>query len=469
MHLIQQHTFDIQCSSPDFGKEVHSQLSTLLEKEFYPKLEELLNKYDSKKNTLSLDVLNIEITAISKKYWKEELIRKSLTQIEVYLKRNQILDSVIKEVATIVLISNSNHAESLFFEFLKTGKVIENTIAKELEKLVNEIEVSESFSKELLLNFERNSSYLMRWIFSVPPFFKEIVIKKLDRFPIENKTVKRSIDKIKRDTILKKQWLEYEQWINYFENIGVLKDSNLKEFVQLSEDYFEVKPKKLRLVCEFVLGNSNSTSTTKDLFEKIKRHVDITFSENKVELFDDCQVNNTINGTGLNNIHYIGNAGLVILHPFLKALFEQLDLCEVDGNWKNKMSQHKAILLTQYLVNSSENIEENDLILNKILCGCPIEEVVNVKLEIATEEKEKCNSLLEAVKEHWKIMSTSSTEALQLTFLQREAKFELVTQSKYELWVAESGVDILLEQLPWGISMIKTPWMENYLNCHWQY
>ena len=25
MHLVQQHTFDIQCSSPDFGKEIQNQ------------------------------------------------------------------------------------------------------------------------------------------------------------------------------------------------------------------------------------------------------------------------------------------------------------------------------------------------------------------------------------------------------------------------------------------------------------
>ncbi|NJM79638.1 MAG: hypothetical protein HC854_08570 [Flavobacterium sp.] len=51
--------------------------------------------------------------------------------------------------------------------------------------------------------------------------------------------------------------------------------------------------------------------------------------------------------------------------------------------------------------------------------------------------------------------------------MQREAKLELVKENEFELWVEDKGVDILLEQLPWGIGMIQTPWMENYLNCHW--
>ena len=64
-------------------------------------------------------------------------------------------------------------------------------------------------------------------------------------------------------------------------------------------------------------------------------------------------------------------------------------------------------------------------------------------------------------------MSTSSIEALQQTFLQREAKLTRLPNHEYELWFEEKGVDILLDQLPWGLGTIQTPWMENYLICHW--
>lgn len=474
MHLIQQHTFDIQCSSQDFGKEIHSQLGLLLEKEFYPKLEILFNKYDSKNNTLSLDVLNIEISAISKKYWKEELVQKSLTQIEDYLRRNQLSDLEVKDMANIDFISNTNHAQTLLFEFLKTGKIIENAIAKDLEKLVGAIDVTETFSKELLLHFSKNSNSLIRWIFSVPDFFKEIVIKKLDFFPIENEGIKISIDKIFSDTILKKQWLELVQWSSYIDNKENSKEAFFKEFAQSSQTYFEIDSNELSLVCQFIL-ESNYSSKTKNFFNKIKSLIsENAIAENGIKKQEDGLQeenffsNETKKEVSIRNSYYIKNAGLVILHPFLKALFEQLNLCEDGSNWKSKRSQHKAILLTQYLVNSSEKMEESDLILNKILCGFSMEEVVNIKLKITTIEKEKCNSLLEAVKEHWKVMASSSTDALQQTFLQREAKIELVSESEFELWVEEKGVDILLEQLPWQIGMIQTPWMENFLNCHWR-
>ncbi|TDD96002.1 contractile injection system tape measure protein [Flavobacterium cellulosilyticum] len=468
MHLIQQHTFDIQCSTQEFGKEIHSQLSLLLEKEFYPKLETLFNKYDSKNKTLRVEVLNIEVASISKKYWKEELVQKSLTQIEAFLNRNQLSYLDEKGLVNIDFISNSTHAEYVFIEFLKTGKIIENAIVKDLEKLVYEVEVSTTFIQEVLLNFEKNSSSLLRWIFSVPDFFKEIFIKKLDGFSTGIEGIKISTDKINSDSVLKKQWIEYVHWICYFENKEVSKDIFLNEFVQFSEDFFEIKSKELSLVCQHFIENNNSISVINDLFEKIKKNIDNDFSGREVENFEDgFQVNIAKKEIGLGNKHYIKNAGVIILHPFFKALFEQLNLCEADGLWKSKRSQQKAILLTQYLVNSDEKIQESDLILNKVLCGLSMEEVVNVKLKITGIEIDQCNSLLEAVKEHWKVMSTSSTEALQQTFLQREAKFELVSENEYELWVEEKGVDILLEQLPWGISMIQTPWMDSYLSCHW--
>lgn len=495
MHLIQQHIFDIQCSSQEFGKELHNQLSLLLEKEFYPKLEILFNKYDSKKHIVAIEALAIELPTISKKYWKEELVQKSLIQIEDYLKQNQLSDTFEKEEIKNNFISNSYHAEYLFFEFLKTGKIIENSLSKDLEKLIYAIELTENFIKELQFHFEKDSIFIIRWIFSIPNFFKELVQKRLDYFPFEfatflttffenrsfqNEEIKKTIKKINENTILKKQWIEFAMWIRYLENKRVSKENLLKDFVQLSEDFFEIKKQELHLVCQFILESNFKASEIISkhatlFFEHVKSKISQlnttnTTSENKFKNIQNSfqeeigSLNKEIN---IGNSYYINNAGLIILHPFLKALFEQLELCNKEGIWTKKTNQHKAVLLTQYLIDSEQIIQETDLILNKILCGFSIDEVVNVKLKITKKEKEKCNKLLEAVREYWKPMSTSSIEALQQTFLQREAKLELVKDSEYELWIDDKGVDILLEQLPWGISMIQTPWMENYLNCHW--
>jgi hypothetical protein len=151
----------------------------------------------------------------------------------------------------------------------------------------------------------------------------------------------------------------------------------------------------------------------------------------------------------------------------LKQLFEKSELC-INEKWKDTRSRDKAILLTQFLITGLPDFNENELILNKILCGSEVESEINTKLKISKKEKELCQSLLQAVLEHWSLMKDSSIEALRETFLQRNGKL-VFHESRIELWVEQKGVDILLADLPWGIGWIKTPWMEGYLTVNWEY
>jgi hypothetical protein len=494
MNLIQQHSFDITCSSQEIGKEIHTHLSSLLEKYFYPQLDILLHKYAYQNHSWHIDLLNIELPNISKKYWKRELIQKSLSQIEEYLKNNyrdQEEPDHLAE-APIHFISKNNHAQHLFFHFLKKGKISENTISKDLEKIVFEIDIDASFIQKLTHIFESDNHFLIRWLFSVPAFFKEQVFKEINGFThkikkevaaiLNNKaeqqlSIQSFIKKINKNSLHKNQWLEFVQWICFFQKKGNSKEVFFKEFKQFSEEFFEITPKELWKFSQFMIDTNHkrSTSITKKsklFFQTLHKsfQLDSTNKEFKDRLdVSDAKQQIKLNKSQIktDSINYINNAGIILLHPFFKTLFVQLDLCENDGIWKNKKSQHKAILLTQYLVKSEEKINESDLILNKILCGLAIEKVVNVTLKISKKEKDKCNNLLEAILEYWKVMHSSSIEALQETFLQRDAKLKCIKDNSYEVWVEEKGVDILLEQLPWGIATIQTPWMVNYLTCHW--
>jgi hypothetical protein len=124
--------------------------------------------------------------------------------------------------------------------------------------------------------------------------------------------------------------------------------------------------------------------------------------------------------------------------------------------------------LTQFLITGLLDFNENEMILNKTLCGSDVVSEINTKLKISKKEKEQCQSLLQAILEHWSVMKDSSIEALRETFLQRNGKL-VFNESRIELWVEQKGVDILLSQLPWGIGMIRTPWMEEYLTVNWEF
>jgi hypothetical protein len=486
MHLIRQHIFDIQCSSRDFGKEIQSQLGTLLEKEFYPKLDTLLHRYGHDNHTWHIDLLELQLPKITSANWKYEVIQKSLQQIEDYLRNNRPIIQAQGHDEAITphrFIPDGQYAVSLFFNFLKTGVLPENAIAKELDKIVSEIEVSAVFLKQLIAVFEADAHCLTRWIFAVPNVFKAKVmdfsngfsvtvrIFLFDVFSAEKQyspEVRQIIQKFQNNNELISQWVEWIQWFNYLYQKGVSRDAIFKEMVVVCEQFWTLSPIEIKTFFTWITDRLKADSKSIDkqievffqAFHESIPTVEVQKAAPEEAAFPKAKA------IRQEEYIYVGNAGLIILHPFLKTLFEKLEWCE-DEVWNTKIYQHKAVLLTQYLVTGQEKMGENELVLNKILCGFRISETVNTKLKITKTEKEQALSLLHAVLEHWKAMSGSSVEALQETFLQREGKLELLANDTYELWVEEKGYDILLEQLPWGIGMVKTPWMEDYLTCHW--
>lgn len=483
MQLIGTHSMDFQCSSIDFGKELLQHLGYLLEKEFYPKLELLLEKYEYKNYTWNIDLLELNLPNISKKNWKNELINQSLKQIEDYFKKNRPFIQINISESNFNsgnLVTGVQHASFLFFKFLKTGVLAENSISNQLEKIVNKIEITDNFLKELIRLFEDNPTFLIRWIFAVPDLFREKVINTITDFQYQLKPlfkkyisvnepvtprIKHLSQKFISDRVLSLQWIELIQWIYFLHQKTTTKQTLLESLVSLSAKHWNISSQELKCYADVMQSlekneNVKFSTALQDFFQELENKI---LSETKdTYLKKDESTDNLVE-----KVYFISNAGLVIFHPFLKQLFEQLGLCE-NGNWKDNISQYKAILLTQYLITGQVTIYENELILNKILCGLPIECEVNTKSKISRREKAKCHSLLQAILEHWSVMKDSSVEALRETFLQRNGKL-VFQESQIELLVEQKGVDILLSQLPWGIGMIRTPWMEEYLTVNWEY
>jgi hypothetical protein len=163
---------------------------------------------------------------------------------------------------------------------------------------------------------------------------------------------------------------------------------------------------------------------------------------------------------------YIENAGLVLLHPYLKTFLNEFALVE-DKKFRDRNASFTAILLLQYLVYGNKiHFQEYNLALNKILCGIPMREPVDTTLPEGLEYHHEVYGLLAAVIGHWKALKNTSINGLRETFLQRDGKLS----DQGEFWllqVEHKPYDILLEALPWGISIIKLPWMKKHLQVEW--
>ncbi|TWF31839.1 hypothetical protein FHW36_11728 [Chitinophaga polysaccharea] len=164
---------------------------------------------------------------------------------------------------------------------------------------------------------------------------------------------------------------------------------------------------------------------------------------------------------------YTGNAGLILLHPFLPFGFKRVGLVNDEG-FVNREAQHRAVHLLQYMVNGKEIHAEHELALNKLLCALPLEEPVPAEILLTAEEKQLCRELLTVVIQRWEKMNNSSIEGFQAAFLQREGA---LWQKEDDWWlrVEERGYDLILQTLPWGIGMIRTPWMEKTIYTEWVY
>ena len=162
---------------------------------------------------------------------------------------------------------------------------------------------------------------------------------------------------------------------------------------------------------------------------------------------------------------YIDNAGLVILWPFLFQLFNKLNLV-IKKEFKDDESLQKAIILTQYLCTGKDEIEENDLILNKLICGAPLNQYVNLETRLEAFEKEICESLLNGVIKNWEKIGNTSIDGLRETFLMREGVLRK-TEENYSLFVKKMPFDVLLSTIPWNISMVQNAFMKYRIIVDW--
>jgi hypothetical protein len=164
-------------------------------------------------------------------------------------------------------------------------------------------------------------------------------------------------------------------------------------------------------------------------------------------------------------IIYPGFAGLVILHPFLSPFFKGLEL--TDGKrFLHEEAFHKAIALLAYMATGETEVQEQRLVIPKLICGMDTSMPVRKNILITAGELNETDKLLAAVIGHWTALKNTSIGGLRDTFLKREGKLSH-NDSGWQLEVEHKTVDILLGKLPWGFSMIRFSWMKELLFVNW--
>ena len=157
------------------------------------------------------------------------------------------------------------------------------------------------------------------------------------------------------------------------------------------------------------------------------------------------------------------NAGVILLHPFLKAILTKLELLDGEGGLTDpEFTAH----LLHYASTGEEMEYEYSMTFEKFLCGISPDYVLQRKIELSDETKQNVDELLGAVLTHWTALKSNSIALLRNEFLKRQGKVVL-DDSNPRIVFERKTIDIMLDRLPWNMSIIKLPWRDELLYVEW--
>ena len=163
---------------------------------------------------------------------------------------------------------------------------------------------------------------------------------------------------------------------------------------------------------------------------------------------------------------FVSQAGLVILHPFLEYFFKDFGLIQ-DDDFVDIHARQLGVHLLHYLATGQVNAFEYDLYFEKFFCCWPADAIIDRVVDIPQLMRDEADNMLLAVIWHWRALKNTSPGGLREGFLSRKGKL-IESENPVRLIIEKKDMDVLLATLPWGIGVVKLPWMSEPFYVEWQ-
>lgn len=479
VHRIRIQRVEVEFENPREAFKTKDQLSEVCRRRLIPAMEKMLDRKYAAGSLISVPHLLIDAGRLSAENWEEAFVDAVVERLE------RSLDETSRERAFST--DGTDRAAGFMLHYLEKGRLpwnspYENT--GQLRELLLDLLNQASKGSDFLVRIEaspnggKNLSGQARLAVDFATALRELVV-------FNSNALKRFLYLVPEDRLLpvlyRKDWSRREiagirkNWNAIF-NLAGLPASDcdivfLQALGMLGGKGRETTPGQLQ---EELSGEI--VRVLEQRYHQVFRKLPNVL-ENYLNLLPDANISSSRN-TRLSipaaerspvqlteDPVYINNAGLVLLHPFLSDLFENTGHT-VKNKWDSSELRQRSILLSQYLVSGGDNYTEQDIFLNKILTGLPPDEPFPLDLQLSEFEKKEADDLLESVIMHWSALKNTSPGGLRATFLQRVGKIE----KKNNAWLMKVNpevADILLNKIPWGFSIVKTPWMKGILNVEW--
>ena len=154
-------------------------------------------------------------------------------------------------------------------------------------------------------------------------------------------------------------------------------------------------------------------------------------------------------------------AGVILLHPFLKMLFDRLDLLTRDGR-AVKPERLPLALAALRDIDGRPGLRGCDPLHRRLLAlspGMPAPDAATLD----DAARDLIDGLLRSVIAQWGRLGQTSHAGLRETFLQRPGTLR-DEDGLTRLRVTPGPFDMLMDSLPWQLGIVKLPWMP--LPCH---
>jgi hypothetical protein len=505
-HIIQKQCIDIVLASGDNAFAFKDRVSEFCIEKLLPAMDRLFDMKVPKNKILHGDKLIIDVGEIPLDRWEEVLVDRVVEQLSKYIGDVTILSrrdeqyflgdaetgtfiqsekNIFREVS-----EQENLLRSIMF-FIENGRLPWYSGIKTQSSLNDaflQLTADRAFVKQLMQKIKNDPLCFERIVYQLKEHailslvirtgFETAAVINLQKFLVEIVSKLKAASGMAMGSgstkylvydLLLKSAIEYEEkdngksnWDDYFDILLHLiarkfEAGGLNRLIPiLKESGFENYSERSLKVMNSILTMARGSQEQKQLLNSES-------SKNKIVLSNEK--NNKVNTDLFDDGIFIGNAGIVLLHPFLSLLFENVGYIH-NKEWISEDHQQRALVLTQFLVSGQEKYPEFDLMLNKILIGYPLESTLPAEIALSEFEKQEATDVLKSVVKHWTALKNTSIDGLQSAFLMREGKLTMNDNGFY-LQVEHKTMDILMNRIPWSFSILKTPWMKQKLTVEW--
>ncbi|EAZ83079.2 contractile injection system tape measure protein [Algoriphagus machipongonensis] len=531
-HIVNKVMVEFHTSDEETAFHIKNHVSSFLERELFPVLEEYLEMISQKVSNKHLQIPSLKIDLKSQKdlidsFGKtknklvlDHLLNQFKVQLEQQLKQleskvvemeaqegavpKSIIDQSLTESERLNLDSSTSREINTIIYVLQNGRLpwwigenektnffkgwdnlkdikylLEEPIfRKYLIELAGQKEVLARFIKQFsdaqlsilfmelanTTNGLKQSKIYKSWIKSVPENKLKNEFWTLNWKLLSNKSYKTEFI-----TQVNSFWQKAVQNDPYnFQKIQILlnemhqfaKDFHGEKY-QSVEDSFSVFNQKLSLLGKD--GKWKKATISKNdqtaLLDAWKTK-DSTIEEPQKEINDDHQDEET---SILDEGILVSQAGLVLIHSFVKPFFKNVGLIGEDNRLKDK---NTAVHLLHFLATKEEEAFDHELLFEKYCCNIPFDQPLERNVVLPDDMKEAAEELLSDVLGHWKALKSTSADTLRSEFLCRRGKISL-QGNHHKMVVERKAQDILLDQVPWSISLVKFPWRKELLFVEW--